>query len=144
TPGYLERIARRFARPATNTTTIWRSVPHDEIARIMAATDVVFLGHQEGLNSGLIALAASYAKPVVYPNLGNFREQLAGWNWGEEYEVGNVDSAAAALRRLRERWPRQSDAASTFDNRAWLDAQAWQKHVEVVENAIAARRNATS
>ena len=70
---------------------ILRRVSNREIPDIFSAVDIVFLGHCSGLNSGLLALSASYRKPIVYPEIGNFSEQLEGWQWKEAYEVNNID-----------------------------------------------------
>ncbi|MDY7029698.1 MAG: hypothetical protein SVR04_15510, partial [Spirochaetota bacterium] len=83
-----------------NKLTLLQDISHNEIPAIMAGSDVLFSGHTSGLNSGLLSLAASYSKPVVFPDIGNFKEQLNGWPWSEPYEVGNADSAINALDRI--------------------------------------------
>lgn len=54
---------------------IYKKIPNNELSDIISATDVFFLGHSSGLNSGLIHLALSYSKPIVFPDIGNFKEQ---------------------------------------------------------------------
>lgn len=116
--------------------TFYRQVSHEETPSIMAASDVLFLGHLQGLNSGLLALAVSYGKPVVYPDLGNFREQVAGWPWQEHYQAGDVQSAINALNRMMEKLSSYSPGQIVFDNRQWLEANSWGNHVKIILNAL--------
>lgn len=109
---------------------VWRTVPSDEIADIMQASDVVFLPHANGLNTGLIPLAVTYSKPVVFPDIGNFVEQACGWPFIETYEVGNEVSAAQAIEAMLTRLAGAS--ASDFDNSEWLRQNSWSEHVKRV------------
>lgn len=122
----------RFARH----TRVWREVPASEIPAIMSAADIVFLGHASGLNSGLLALAASYAKPVVFPDVGNFSEQLDGWPWAESYVAGDSGSALSALSALRARLRDAEAAAMATDHREWLQKHDWQVHVSRMTRAV--------
>ncbi len=120
----------------TDRKNIFRAVPHDEIPKIMAASDALFLGHQSGLNSGLLALAASYGKPVVFPDIGNFREQMKHWQWKEVYEAGNVDSAVEALKTMKTRLKEYPPGNICFDNKKWLEYNSWDKHVKNIIDAV--------
>lgn len=113
-------------------TRIWRDVPNTEVVRLMAASDIVVLGHQHGLNSGLLAQAASHAKPIIYPDIGNFREQLEGWTWAESYEVGNVDSAVAALGKMTDRLSHRGGSGSWQSNADWLERHTWGEYVSTL------------
>ncbi len=119
-----------------NMKNILRPVTNEEIPQILAAVDVFFLGHQEGLNSGLLALAASYGKPVVFPDIGNFKEQLINWHWKESYEVGNVNSAIEALKRICKRIDQYPPGNVIFDNKDWLNSNSWNKHVQIIINEV--------
>jgi hypothetical protein len=119
--------------------TILREVPHIEIPWILGSSDVVFLGHLEGINSGVVSLAASYGKPVVFPDIGNFREQLSGWDWQESYQVGDVTSAVAALSRMMKRIAYTEPGNVVFDNTCWLQMNAWEKHVDIIMDALQQR-----
>ena len=116
----------------------YRSIPEPEIKNIVAASDVFFLGHLDGLNSGILALAASFGKPVVFPDLGNFREQMEHWPWHEHYEVGNVPSAVSALDRMQRRIADIPVGTLLFDNQTWKQENSWAKHVEKIYEAVAA------
>lgn len=120
-------------------TRIWRKIPNNEIDAIMAATDIVVLGHRSGLNSGMLALAASYAKPVVYPDIGNFSEQLDGWVWAEGFVAGNIDSAKSAIEILRKRIADADLAQLRADQEAWLLRHSWEIHVNRIIEFVARR-----
>ena len=115
---------------------ILRPVGTKEIPKIVSTADVFFLGHQEGLNSGILALAASYGKPVVFPDLGNFSEQLSGWPWKEKYKAGDVASAVKALERIMVRIKHVPPGQVVFDNKEWLSANSWDKHVRTITTEI--------
>lgn len=120
----------------SNYKTELRRVPNEEIPGIMTAADVVFLGNQSGLNSGVVSLAATYSKPVVFPQIGNFEEQLNGWPWRYSYEPGNVQSAIDALRSARETVMQIKNGNIRPDNSEWLRANSWEQHVENVIREI--------
>ena len=115
---------------------VLRPVGTNEIPKIISAADVFFLGHQEGLNSGLLALAASYGKPVVYPDLCNFSEQLSCWPWKEQYKAGDGASAVKALERMMARLNHIPPGQVMFDNKEWLSANSWDKHVQIITTEI--------
>ena len=116
--------------------TFYRTVVQDEIPFIISACDVMVLGHQEGLNSGLLALAASYGKPVVFPDIGNFCEQVEDWPWHECYQVGNIQSAVNALQRMEEKLKGLAPGVVKFDNSKWLVSNSWEKHINRISEAV--------
>ncbi|QDZ40718.1 hypothetical protein FRE64_12605 [Euhalothece natronophila Z-M001] len=114
-----------------------KSILPSEIPEIMAASDVVFLGHLDGINSGVLALGISYGKPVVFPNLGNFQEQAKGWEWYEVYEPGNIESAVSALNRMMKRLNNNfSPGQVIIDNTKWYDLNSWDIHVDRIQSTI--------
>jgi hypothetical protein len=119
-----------------NIRSILKNIPNEEIPRILAATDVFFLGHQDGLNSAIIPLAITHGKPVIYPELGNFGEQLDGWIWKESYEAGNIDSAIEAIKRMGKRLLNYTPGNIYFDNKKWLESKSWDKHVSKILSAV--------
>jgi len=102
----------------------YQSVPNDEVKYIISATDVFFLGHKSGLNSGLISLAISYKKPIIFPDIGNFKEQAKGWELYETYEVNNLKSAQFAINNIQKKLNIEKD------NNKWLQINSWDKHVK--------------
>ena len=113
---------------------VYKNIPSNEITDIIASTDVFFLGHSSGLNSGLISLAISYSKPIVFPDIGNFKEQAEGWEYFETYEVGNINSAVNAIERMLAKL--QQNPISTADNSRWLHKNSWNNHVNKILNAL--------
>ena len=102
----------------------------------MSSSDAFFLGHQQGLNSGVLSLAASYGKPVVFPDLGNFREQLEGWPWCESYKAGDIESAVHAVKTMRDRLADYAPGEIRFDNTRWAALNSWDVHVERILEAL--------
>jgi len=132
----LSFFGKQYSKFSSHNKTFLRSVPVEEIPRIMAACDVVFLGHKEGLNSGLLALAVSYGKPVIYPELGNFSEQVSDWEWKESYTAGDINSALAALDRMTFRLKAYPPGKCVFPNDHWLLQNSWEKHIEKIMLAL--------
>jgi len=116
--------------------TITKTVKQTEIPYIIEASDVFFLGHQKGLNSGILALAASYGKPIIYPELGNFKEQLRDYTWQESYEAGNINSAIDAIKKMKEKISFLPPGNIVMDNSEWLKNNSWKQHVENIINAV--------
>lgn len=106
---------------------IYRQIPTDEMPSILSSADIVFLGQQHGLNSGLLALAATYSKPVVCPNIGCFHSSLSGWHH-ETYCAGNVADATQALDKMCVRVSEMKQEAEAFDNTQWLANHSWDNH----------------
>jgi beta-1,4-mannosyltransferase len=102
-----------------------------DISQYFSAADVVILTHTSGLTSGILAMAATFNKPVICPDIGNFREQMEGWLF-ESYTMNDVTTAVDALQRLSDR----IDHESTFDNSAWLRKNSWKEHVEKILSAV--------
>ena len=129
----LSALASTFSKRSKS---VLRPVHTNEIPKIISATDVFFLGHQEGINSGLLALAASYGKPVVFPDLFNFSEQISCWSWKEQYKTGDEASAVKALERMMDRLNHIPPGQVMFDNKEWLSANSWDKHVRIITMEI--------
>ncbi|MEX2574481.1 MAG: hypothetical protein WD317_09300 [Balneolaceae bacterium] len=114
----------------------FRDVDHREIPGIMAASDLLFLGHTKGLNSGLLVLAISYGKPVLYPDLGNFRDQADGWEWARPYKPADPGSAAAEMKTLLEQMDGSRTAGARYPNGEWLARNSWEKGVDAIAEAV--------
>lgn len=97
-----------------------------------SAADVVFLAHQKSLNSGIIAIAATYAVPVVYPKIGCFPEQMAKWI-GRSYPDGDMNLAVEALKEL---YLEIKKSNNNFDNTEWLRKNSWDLHVKSILESI--------
>jgi hypothetical protein len=130
---YWLRIRNRLRKsyPYHNRKYIYRLFPRIEIPNIISAADIIFLGQMSALNSGLTALAATYSKPVVCPDIGCFKQSLDSWHH-ETYAAGNVEDAARALLRMCNRLP----VIATKDNSEWLRKHSWDNHVAGILKAL--------
>lgn len=126
------------AKPIDNKTTnfcsqyVYKNVKDDEIPDVIASTDAFFLGHTSGLNSGIIALALTYSKPIIFPDIGNFKDQVEGWELYETYQVNNVNSAIEALNRMQKKI--EGNFLKFQDNKKWAEINSWQKHIRNILN----------
>jgi hypothetical protein len=118
---------------------VYREVPNIEIPEIFSAVDVIFLGHKDGLNSGLLSLAASYRKPIIYPDRGNFSEQLNKWYLKESYQSNNINSAGNAIRNIQKKII--SNKKKSFDNSNWIKFNNWNRHVDIIIKKIKEYKN---
>lgn len=104
-----------------------------ELPFFINSADIFLLGHNgNNLNSGILPMAATYAKPVVFPNLGCFREQMDGWVY-ETYNPNNIGDAVKAVSKL---YDRIKDQDKKFDNSDWLLNNSWDKHVNNILNTV--------
>lgn len=110
----------------------FKRVKAEDICYYFAAADLLLLSHKEGLTSGILPMAATYYKPVVYPDIGNFQEQIEGWI-GESYQCGDIVSALIALDKI----VRRMDEGLDMDNKLWLAKNSWDEHVKRILSAAA-------
>jgi len=122
------RVRRNFSKKKY----LYRSIKNDEIPTVFNASDVVFLGHRSGLNTGIIPLAATYAKPVIYPELGCFKESAKDWA-AIGYEPGNVKQGNEALNEL---YDKLKKGKINLDNSEWLEKKSWKNHVELILKTV--------
>ncbi len=106
-------------------------IPHSEISLFFNAANIVFLGHSKGLNSGILAMAATYSKPVIFPDIGNFKEQVAGWI-SESYDVNNILSAVKAVEKIALKMQSNKMPDNTF----WVKNNSWENHVKIILDNI--------
>lgn len=104
------------------------SIPKDKISLFFSAADLVFLGHQDGLNSGVLNLAATFSKPVVFPDIGCFSQQMESWEC-ETYKVGNTNDAVLSLQNS---YKKIKNNEYEFNNTKWLNQNSWENHVETI------------
>ena len=113
----------------TNKKYLYRYFPTHEIPDIISSSDIIFLGQQNALNSGLLSLAATYSKPVVYPNIGCFQEAMSGWHH-EAYKAGDIADATRSLQTMYARVVERKNKSEIFDNSDWLTNNSWDNHVK--------------
>lgn len=132
TAGRLVGDTKPFEIPENElfTRQIYRKIPNDELRDIISLTDVFFLGHSSGLNSGLIHLAISYNKPIIFPDMGNFEEQAKEFDFYQMYKVGNVQSAKNAINKILIKL--KEHEGNPPNNKIWLNKNSWDNHVNII------------
>lgn len=112
---------------------IYKTAAPSEISYFFSACDIVLTAHRGSLNSGVLPLAATYAKPVVFPDIGCFKEQMNNWAY-ECYEPENESRAAGAVMNLYHRV--KDEGNETADNTLWLQENSWKKHVRLILDEV--------
>lgn len=110
---------------------MYGDISSEDLPYVLSAADVVFLGHSHGLNSGVLAMAATYSKMVVYPDIGCFAEALEGFP-AEPYSVSDKFEAKAAIERAHSR----ICSKEAISNDDWVKFTSWKSHVEKIMNAV--------
>jgi hypothetical protein len=127
------RIRNRFRKrfPYRDRKYIYRHFPSEELPDIITSADIIFLGQRHALNSGLLALAATFRKPVVCPDIGCFREAMENWHC-EFYTAGDIKDAGHALQRMSEKIKHLDNP----DNSEWLAINSWDNHIKGIIEAL--------
>ena len=115
---------------------IYKSFPTSELPSVFCSADIVFLGQTKGLNSGLLAMAATYSKLIVCPNIGCFSASLSEWQH-QTYEAGNATEATKALLETCVQAEEIKKNAQALDNSNWLEKHSWDRHAGNILKAIA-------
>ena len=101
---------------------IYKFFPVSELPYILSCADIVFIGQSEALNSGLIALAATYSLPVVIPDIGCFVESAENWIY-KTYTAGDKNIAVEALNSMHVELKNLRGG-----NIKWLASSSWEAH----------------
>ncbi len=111
----------------------YRTIKPSELSYFMNSADIILLGHMSGLNSGVLPMAATYSRPVVFPDIGCFREQMKNWI-SEAYEPGSQSSAVDAVTKIYRRI--KNSGTDYLNNSQWLKENSWGKHVKKILEAV--------
>ncbi len=127
---YLLKIKNHFSEKSNSRTRkyIFRSIHPDEIPTIFSASDLVFLGHTNGLTSGVLNLAATFSRPVVFPDIGCFEYQMQEWVY-EKYKAGDADSAKISIEKL---YSKIVGSNINLNNSRWLEINSWDNYVNKI------------
>jgi beta-1,4-mannosyltransferase len=110
----IDREIRDAANGASNVRLDLRRVPPEEVQLFFAAADLVVLPYRRILNSGVVMLALTFARPVLVPDLGAMRDQQRafGAEWIRLYR-GELtpEELAAACTWATARRDREPDLA---------------------------------
>jgi glycosyltransferase involved in cell wall biosynthesis len=94
-------------------------IPELEAASMFLETDLVVLPYVEASQSGILAMAAAFGKPVLVTDVGELGEVTRATGMGLVVPLGDSAALAAAIRRihgepaLRQTLERQSAAAAS-------------------------------
>jgi glycosyltransferase involved in cell wall biosynthesis len=90
-----------------------RYIPADETAMLFARSDAVVLPYIEASQSGVLAMALPFGKPVIASDVGDFRETLTGGPApaGLLVPPGDPGALAAAILSLYENPPLRAGLA---------------------------------
>lgn len=124
------RLKKRFrCITLNNIHRMYRRITEDEVKDLFNLADLLVLGHQKGLSTGLIPLAATFSLPVVFPQLGNFKEQAEDWS-DYFYKPENLQDAIFTIERAYNQ--RNCNKA----NAVWLKKNSWEIHVNYILDAV--------
>lgn len=107
---------------------IFRPIKQSELALLFNSADVVFLGHDRGLNSGVLAMSATFSIPIIYPDIGCFKNQTEGWI-SLSYEVNNKRDAITKISEMHNKITLDK---TSYSNENWLKFNSWEMHVNKI------------
>ena len=84
----------------SNTTVVDRYVPDEELGLYFAAADVVVMPYLASVQSGVLALAQAFQKPVIASRVGGLEEGIVDGQTGLLVEPNNVIELAKAIFRF--------------------------------------------
>lgn len=91
---------RRQLKTLKHVEVINRWVAEDEISRLFERADMVVLPYTSASQSGVLAVAAGYALPVIATQVGGLPEQISDGKTGLLVPPGSAEALAAAIERL--------------------------------------------
>jgi glycosyltransferase involved in cell wall biosynthesis len=112
-----ERLRMFMAKRLTRSVRwMLRHIPDEEVQPIVAACDIVVLGHTSALNSGVQVLGMTFGRPVVGPAVGCMDSALRD-SGNFTYRAGDASSFARAMEAAA-----QSDLSTLGERNARLAA----------------------
>lgn len=115
-------ILLRMAKSDPRIHLLLERVPDDDVASLVAACDWMVLPYEEVMNSGVLLLALSYARPVIAPDAPTLVEVLgsslaqACYRRGDDASLEQALRDAAANHESQATWESRAEArASDFD-----------------------------
>ena len=127
---FISRLKKRIrCIRLNNIHRMYRRITEDEVKDLFNLADLLVLGHQKGLSTGLIPLAATFSLPVVFPHLGNFKEQAEDWS-DYFYKPENLQDAITTIERA------YSQRNCNKSNAVWLKKNSWEIHVKYILDAV--------
>jgi glycosyltransferase involved in cell wall biosynthesis len=94
------RPYRRLLEGLSNVTIVNRWVADAEIPRLFQAADIVIVPYVSASQSGVIALAANFGRPVIATRVGAIPEQIRDQETGILVQPGSAEDLASAIDGL--------------------------------------------
>ena len=119
-----------------------RFIPDNEVAQLFQKASLVVLPYTYGSQSGVVSIAATFKKPVIVTDVGNFAEMVEHGKTGLVISPKDSDALAEAMIRLladdKLRKQMGDNAYNLVKERFSWDAIA-KRTLEVYEEAIKIR-----
>jgi starch synthase len=94
------RPYRHLLNDVDNVTVVNRWVDDAEVPEIFQSTDIVVVPYTSASQSGVIALAASFGRPVIATRVGAISEQIEDGESGLLVQPGSAEALSSAIDRL--------------------------------------------
>jgi glycosyltransferase involved in cell wall biosynthesis len=103
-------------------------VPNEEVGVYFSAADVVVAPYRSGTQSGVVALAQRFRRPVVASRVGGLPDMIVDGVSGLTVPPGDPDSLARAVLRIYE------EGAETWRARVGeIEVTTWDEEVDAIE-----------
>lgn len=122
----------REKQPLGNKKFIIRPIKQRELPIIFNSADLVFVAHKYALTSGILNMAATFSKPIVFPNIGCFEYQMNDWVY-KKFNVENINEAVKSITSIYEKI-KLGDLK--LDNTKWIINNSWENHVNKILEVI--------
>lgn len=113
-----------------------------EVARLMHATAIVALPYTSATQSGVIALAQAFGRPVIATSVGGLKEMVVQGKTGILIPPGNVPAMANAMKSLagnRKRLARLQRSTAALSRTAWHPRDIARAHVRMYAKVLRRR-----
>jgi glycosyltransferase involved in cell wall biosynthesis len=118
-----------------------RFIPDEEVGELFSRASIVVMPYTDGSQSGIISIAASFKKPVVATDVGNFSEMIINGKTGLLVPPRDPQALAEAMEKLlvndKLRYE-MGENAYKFMNENFSWEKIAQQTYQVYEEAIAA------
>jgi glycosyltransferase involved in cell wall biosynthesis len=127
-------LERRWRASPVRESILWRDeyVSEGEMARWLAACDVVVLPYRYVSGSGIAARAIAARRPLAAAAVGGLAETVEPGVTGELFPPGDAAGLAAAVERVLERAPGHYEAGLS---RA-ADRSSWPRYVQALLSCV--------
>ena len=111
---------------------IIRPIKQKELPVIFNSADLIFVAHKSGLTSGILNMAATFSKPIVFPDIGCFEYQMKDW----VYKKFNPESIGEAIKSITSIYKEMHSGSFKLDNTKWIMNNSWENHVNKILEVI--------